>query len=284
MRTAVVTSALFDIYGAAIISRLISEGQRPVSVICVRPSRWEEIRGYVRRHGVRGTLEKVLQVLNLRPWPGSDHWGVMQRYAQKHGLTDWKTPLPQLCRRNGIELVRVKSLNDDATVRYVRQRQIDLLLNAGRALFRAQIIEAPAHGVLNVHKGILPVYRGYNVLEWSLLDGSQPGVTLHFVNAGLDTGDIVRSVPIPVEAGDDIKTLRAKSYPLQVDLMVWGLQQLVAGSLTRIGQVKEDGKQHFAMHPRLKTVAERSIGRHFVPDSSGQPAISGDEDVQRAAA
>ncbi len=56
----------------------------------------------------------------------------------------------------------------------------------------------PKIGVLNAHGGILPEYRGMNVMEWSLLQGDQIGVTVHFIDSKIDTGQIcfVNKVPV----------------------------------------------------------------------------------------
>ena len=259
MRIAVVSSSTFNIYASALIARLIVDGHKPMSVICVRKSCWREILGYFERHGLRGTVNKFLQVLRLNPWPGSDHWGVMADYARRHGLQDWRVPLPRQCTKQGIDYVRVDELSADTTVEYIKRNKIDLLLNAGGELYRKNILAGPPQGVFNVHKGFLPSYRGYHVVEWSLFNGHQVGVTLHYVNTGLDTGDIVQSASIPVEAADSVATIRAKSYPLQVDLMVSGVKQLAAGVIVRTPQARADGRQYFSMHPRLKSIAEKRI-------------------------
>ena len=261
MKIAIVSSSTFNIYASALIARLISDGNKPIALICVRKSWLREMMGYIERHGVRGATNKVLQVLRLKSWPGSDHWAVMSDYAQKHGLNDWRTPLPQVCKKHDIHFQRVEKLSADNTAEFVRRSRIDLLLNAGGDLFRKNIIQAPRQGVFNVHKGLLPSYRGYNVVEWSLFNRHPAGVTLHYVDVGLDTGDVIQTNAIPIEKGDVIDTIRARSYPLQVELMAQGVRQLVAGTIERTRQAKADGRQYFSMHPRLKAITEKRL-RH----------------------
>jgi len=154
-------------------------------------------------------------------------------------------------------------------------REAEAETNAGADIFRRDIIGAARRGILNGHMGYLPTYRGYNVLEWSLFGGHQVGVTLHFIDTGIDTGDILRFAPIRVEAGDTIESLRAKSYPVKIDLMAWAINALDAGC-HRTPQRLSEGRQYFAMHPRLRAVAEAQIGRPLTLPAPQEPATYAD--------
>jgi folate-dependent phosphoribosylglycinamide formyltransferase PurN len=259
MRLAVISSSPFNLYAATLVDRLAADGRTPVAIICTQPSRMATVRGYVRKHGLLRTVDRALDVIGVRPSRANWIRRTLGQYAAHHGLTHWDAPLRKVCKHFGVDFLRVESVNAAAAVAYVRRRAIDVLLNAGSELFRREIIDASQHGILNAHMGYLPTYRGYNVLEWSLFRGDQIGVSLHFIDTGVDTGDIVRFHPIAVELGDTLTRVRAKAFPIDVDLMLDAVRGLERGTLPRTPQAEGEGKQYFTMHPRLRAVAEKRI-------------------------
>ena len=105
--------------------------------------------------------------------------------------------------------------------------------------------------------GLLPHYRGMNVLEWSLFHGDQIGVTIHFISEGVDTGPILLQRNIEIENGDTIDSLRDKSLPMSVEMLAEIISRLKTGRIDRIEQREDEGKQYFVMHDRLKDLVER---------------------------
>jgi methionyl-tRNA formyltransferase len=114
--------------------------------------------------------------------------------------------------------------------------------------------------------GLLPYFRGMNVLEWSIFYNRKIGVTVHFIDRGIDTGDILMFKEIPVESGDTIEDLRDKSGIINLELINSVILRLSRGTLQRIRQLSEEGKQFFVMHPRLKTLVENKLKNQvFLP-------------------
>jgi len=111
-----------------------------------------------------------------------------------------------LARASGLDVWPAESVRDPAFANEIRRREIDLLLNV-HSLYRIrpEIVEAPRIGSFNLHPGPLPRYAGLNAPSWAVLNGERTfGVTLHWMDAGLDTGPIAcqRSFPLgPRETG-----------------------------------------------------------------------------------
>jgi methionyl-tRNA formyltransferase len=61
-------------------------------------------------------------------------------------------------------------------------------LHKAGVIYRDATIDSFRLGILNHHIGILPAYRGRSVLEWSILQGDPVGITVFFIDAGIDTG------------------------------------------------------------------------------------------------
>lgn len=77
-------------------------------------------------------------------------------------------------------------------------------------LFRAPFLESFPRGVVNLHPSLLPYNRGQYPNVWSILDGTPAGVTFHYIDAGVDTGDVIAQRPVEVEPTDTGETLYRK--------------------------------------------------------------------------
>ena len=110
---------------------------------------------------------------------------------------------PQLIEhRHGIPVESLNTPNDPETLEHLRELELDVAvsLRYGR-IFKAAFVELPRLGVLNLHSGILPDYRGVMASFHALAtDASEVGCTLHFIeDASIDTGPIVAEWRRPVD-------------------------------------------------------------------------------------
>lgn len=92
-----------------------------------------------------------------------------------------------------------KPLDDTDSVWRLTELNLDIGLHQSGIIYRDATIDAFKIGILNPHIGILPQYRGRNVMEWALLNGDPTGITVFFVDSGIDTGSrIVLSEKVDV--------------------------------------------------------------------------------------
>src|SRR6185295_1772991 len=87
--------------------------------------------------------------------------------------------------------------------------------------------------VLNLHPALLPYNRGAHPNVWSIVDGTPAGVTLHHVDPGIDTGDIVAQAEVTVEPVDTGETLYAKLEAASLDLLAASWPAIRAGTARR---------------------------------------------------
>jgi methionyl-tRNA formyltransferase len=94
------------------------------------------------------------------------------------------------------------------------------------------MIELPPLGNINLHASLLPKYRGAAPIQWAIASGETvTGVTIMRIDAGLDTGDILRQQEVAVEPEDTAETLAPKLAAAGAALMVAGLLDLRAGNI-----------------------------------------------------
>lgn len=88
----------------------------------------------------------------------------------------------------------VKNHNSDKAKLLYEKLNLDCLLNAGTPRkISDQILKTTKKGVVNIHPGILPNYRGCSCVEWAILNDDPVGNTAHFMDSDYDTGPIILS-------------------------------------------------------------------------------------------
>jgi len=233
-----------------------------LEAIVVR-SHWnlKRFRSEFGRDGAR-LLRKVYQkyVLGDARFGNSDNRN-LSRFAEEKGL-DFGS-LKEFAHLNNVPYCLVKDLNDPASEKLLREIQPDLVAFTGGGLLRANILALPKLGVLNCHTGVLPPYRGMDVVEWTAAEGQAWavgfGATLHFMDKGVDSGPIILKRTISTRPNDDFHTIRERLEVVLVELMLEGIAGLRDGVLQPQAQKMEDGRQYFVMHPRVKRFAQQQL-------------------------
>lgn len=110
---------------------------------------------------------------------------------------------------------------------------VDLLVTCRFGLLKPRVFEAPRLGAVNVHSSLLPRYRGVHPVAWALIRGERvTGVTVHRIDAKIDTGPILAQIEVPIAAEDDIWGLTAKLDAVSADVVDEVLEAVVrTGSL-----------------------------------------------------
>jgi len=263
MNIGILAPANTNPYASALLAKLVARGSAPRAVICTEPSRAHTLLDHLRVNGLRVTARRALQHYRLVRHAGSDVRQHLREHMSAERIAGWDRPLSQLCRRWSIDYLTTASANTPRTVRTVRSRNIDLLLNTGAEILKKEIIQSSRIGILNAHMARLPFFRGMNVLEWSLFEGQPLGVTLHLIDEGVDTGGVLLFREIPVAKGDTLTSLRSKAVVVSVDLMTEGVQLFQARRARPGRQSQAAGKQHYVMHPRLRAVAAHRLAQHW---------------------
>src|SRR5262249_39658318 len=118
-------------------------------------------------------------------------------------------------------------------------------------ILRKDILALPPRGTLNCHAGALPFYRGRNPLTWAIINGEEEfGITVHWIDLGIDTGDIVRQIKVPIRAHDTFATLLAPAEELCADTLVKAIADVYEKKDQRIAQATIDPVGHYCSRRR----------------------------------
>lgn len=133
---------------------------------------------------------------------------------------------------------KVDNINSDRTSQILDEVSPDLIIVAGTRKIDTHIFQKARIGAINMHSGILPYYRGADSEFWALYNGEEDkiGVSIHFVDERLDTGDIILTQCQNIEPGDDYKSLRMKNILLGSEKMVEAIDLIESDRYNRIEQ------------------------------------------------
>ncbi len=150
------------------------------------------------------------------------------------------THAAELTRLAGLppeRVLRGGAFREPAGLRLLRELRLDVVVGIHFPyLVPPAVLELPRLGVLNLHPAYLPYNRGWHTPSWALLEETPIGATLHFMDAGVDTGDVVHQRALEVSPGDTADTLyqRLKGLELEVFREAW--PQVVRGTYRRTPQ------------------------------------------------
>lgn len=133
-----------------------------------------------------------------------------------------------------------KAFKTAAGIDVLRGVQPDYLLSVHFPyVFPAEVLAIPGVGSLNLHPAYLPFNRGWHTPSWAILDGTPIGATLHWIDTGIDTGDIAAQVEVEVSPGDTADTLYKRVLAAELDLFEQSIPAIVARSLPRSRQASQ---------------------------------------------
>ncbi len=153
----------------------------------------------------------------------------------------------EIADKNNIPVYEYK--NDlDQLEKLITTINPDLILVASfPKLLPNSILGLPKFGVINVHTGELPKYRGFHPLNWAIIrDEARIGVTVHYMDEGMDTGDILAQGTVAVTNHDDILTIKDKATTLGASLLADVMEQVAKSKTKLVGVQQRDSQVLFA--------------------------------------
>ena len=177
-----------------------------------------------------------------------DHFNIVAVYSQPdrpsgRGQKLTASPVKQLALAHGLPIYQPLNFKASSAEGLTAQAELaalqpDLMIVAPYGLILPQaVLDMPRLGCLNIHASILPRWRGAAPIHRALLAGdSETGITIMQMNAGLDTGDMLRIVRTPILATDTSGTLHDRLAVLGGDAMLATLANLAAEQAAAIPQ------------------------------------------------
>ena len=191
----------------------------------------------LKRTGLRFVGRKALELFQSRATALA--FRLIGRDPKVHSLRDMRT-------RYNVEVVGSVDVNNAETFQRLKDWQPDLILSIYlNQLIKADVINLPAEGTLNIHPALLPRHRGLFPYFWVITNGeTETGVTVHWVDEKFDTGDLLLQEKIQVTSDDTITSLSYQSAILGAEMLVKAVNLIEAGSPPHIPQDNSQASYH----------------------------------------
>lgn len=148
-----------------------------------------------------------------------------------HKLTP--PPVKECAVKHGIPVYQPASMKSDEVFEVLKEANADIfIVVAYGKILPGRILNLPPYGCVNVHASLLPKYRGAAPIQWSIINGeTKTGVTTMQMDEGLDTGDMLMKIEVPIAPDETGETLHDKLSLAGKDVLIKTLTALQAGTL-----------------------------------------------------
>jgi methionyl-tRNA formyltransferase len=138
-----------------------------------------------------------------------------------------------------------RELRNPDTLARLRELRPDIGISASFAyLLKPEMIQIFPRGCINLHAALLPYNGGWHTNVWPIIDGTPAGATVHYIDAGVDSGDIIAQRQIPVERTDTGGTVHEKITRDLIELFKETWPSIREGTNARIPQDRSKATSH----------------------------------------
>lgn len=163
------------------------------------------------------------------------------------GKTLTMTPVKEVALKHDIEVLQpVKIRGDEEFYNHILSLNPDIIVVvAFGQILPESILNIPKYGCINIHGSLLPKYRGAAPIQWAIMDEEPTtGVTIMYMDKGMDTGDMLYKREMPIEKDDTYASLHDKMKIVGADTLIEALPMIEAGGKER--EKQDDAKATYA--------------------------------------
>ena len=162
---------------------------------------------------------------------------VISREDKPRGRGNVMTPTPTkvLALENNIPVYTPKTLRDEDFAKLLTELSPELIVVVAYGkILPKNVIDFPKYGCINLHVSLLPKYRGAAPMQRAIMNGEkETGVTVMYMDEGLDTGDIISVKAFPITDEDNFETVHDKSAEIGAELLSTTITEIANGRAVR---------------------------------------------------
>lgn len=204
-----------------------------------------------------GTPEFAVAALNKLLDHGYEVAAVVTQPDKPKGRKKTLTPPPvkEAALARGLPVLQPARMRSPEAIAAIAELQPELIVTAAYGqILPKEVLQLPRLGCINVHGSLLPKYRGGAPIQRAIINGeTMTGVTIMYMAEGLDTGDMISRVEVPIEKGDTSGDLFRKLSEAGAELLLQTLPSIIDGSAVAVPQ--DDAAATYA--PNLSRDDER---------------------------
>lgn len=161
---------------------------------------------------------------------------------KNRGMKLTASPVKEFALEHGLPVVQPVNFRDEAVLRGLEELQPELIcVVAYGKLLPQRVLDMPKYGCINIHASLLPRLRGAGPIQWSILNGEkETGVTAMYLSAGMDEGDMIDRIAMPIADTDTTETLTEKLAESGAELLSRTVTAIEAGTAVATPQNPEE--------------------------------------------
>jgi len=247
-----------SLHTIALIDQLLKDGHTIALILLVKTFQIKRLRSYIKQYGFKTIIAKFKShFLHKTNTYLARETAPIKNHLQAQNINI--NSVTQFCNFKNIAMCKVDSLSSEKAIGKSNNISPDIIVYSGGGIVRQNLIETSKYTVLNAHSGPLPKIRGMNAIEWSIMKNLEPTTTIHFIDAGIDTGKIIYKEKIPIQPTDDLYDIRGKATVHNIKLLSKVLVSFDDYIENSTSQKKAEGRQYFVMHERMKKIVQHRL-------------------------
>ena len=183
-----------------------------------------------------GSVEYSVYCLKTLLTMGINIVSIMCPYREASKFNSDYYDLGEVVKEFGKDVFYFKRIQDEAA--YIMNKRPDIIFVLGLSqIIPKEILNIPSMGCIGSHPALLPKNRGRHPIVWAIANGmKESGITLFWLDEGIDSGDIWKQESFEISDEDDAATVYRKIKELTAKMLNEGISELEAGIVKRIVQ------------------------------------------------
>ncbi len=181
---------------------------------------------------------EILKALHVLP--DVNIFRVITRF-NPNSADKWENAVYEFCCDYGYRTVIQEKISFEELRHLITDSETDLMIaHAFMRILPKEILILPKYGVINIHPSLLPKYRGPSPTFWVLRNREKiTGLTCHYMDEGIDTGDIIYQTEIPVKPDDTVASIIDRQKTVVRGLIIESLSRITSDEFRPTPQVSE---------------------------------------------
>ena len=200
----------------------ISKDHKIEKIIYERPVSWNRfLKRRIKKLGLFKVMGQIFFKVIIIPYLEMISRDRVKEVMEKYHLDG--SPV------SGMDTERIRSVNSDESIALIKEINPDIVVIIGTRILKGEVLNSISGRYLNMHTGITPQYRGVHGAYWALVEADRRscGVTIHFVDVGIDTGEILQQEAIEPSTKDNFVTYPYLQFGVGLPLLKKAIKDVI---------------------------------------------------------
>lgn len=241
-------------YGAICLKNVLDSNNKIITVLSTRNSGhiFKMIKKMIKKQGFVFFVFKLLKIFKIKA-------KLISRYLVGSIIKDREyLSVKEVLGDYKVKTIYSDNINNPEFIKRLKKIKPDLVVVAGfDQIIKKEFLNIPVKGVINIHASILPRYRGPEAHFWVLANKEDyTGATIHYVEEGIDTGNIILQEKIRILSSDNLSSLEKKTAKAGGEILLKVIEAIKNNNVKSIKQ--NEGEASYFSEPTKSDIKKLS--------------------------